>query len=554
MLLELSAYNIALSHESVIELAPGLTCITGETGAGKSLTLDALNLALGGRADTSLISDGADKAEAAARFSVTAEVRQRLQELDLAAENEDEVILRRVLSRDGKNKAYVNGRLSTSTLLRELASCLVSVHGQHAGYKLLQNDYQLTVIDAFGGHAELLAQVQQHCRHYQQLRGHLNELSAAQKDGALRYKSLRYEKELLDKLNLKQGDYEDLIARFDRSMHARQVMESSALAQACLDSDEHNVISILDARRADLEGCCVYEPRLRKICDIFTEALKALENARQELGALNDNLQPENTAVLNERLALCHDLARRFGVEPQYLYEVQQRVEQELHEFLSLRGRIEQATAAVREARALYEESAGRLSQARQQAAARLEAAVSGMLADLAMPDGRFAVKLWVEEGVKPRLQGRDEAAFLFSANPGHELRELSSAASGGELSRLALALEAVTASAKSTPTIVFDEVDTGISGRTASAVGRLLKQLSARVQVITVTHLPQVAAAADAQYLASKDKQDDGGVVSTLQRLDAEGRVQEIARMMGGTVVTAATLQSARSLLHSQS
>lgn len=554
MLLELTAHNIALSAKSVIDFGAGLSCITGETGAGKSLTLDALGLTLGGRADPALIKDGEDRAEAAALFSIGDDIKQRLRELDLTAENEDELILRRVLSRDGKNKAYINGRLSTITLLKEMASRLVSIHGQHASYKLLQSDYQLAVIDSFGGHSELLNKMQQDCRRYLKLREHLNELAAAQKAGALRYKSRRYEKELLERLNLKEGDYEELTARFDRSMHANKVMEAAALAQACLDSDEHNVISILSGRLTDLESCCVYEPRLREICTLLTEALGTLDSARQELGALADQLQPEDTAALNDRLALCHDLARRFGVEPGQLYAVQQRVEQELTEFLSLRERIEQATAAVRQARAQYEDSAGRLSQARQEAADRLSAAVSALLADLAMPDGRFAVRLWAEEGVKPRLQGRDEAAFLFSANPGHELKDLSAAASGGELSRLALALEAVTASAKSTPTIIFDEVDTGISGRTASAVGRLLKQLSQEVQVITVTHLPQVAAAADAQYLARKDKQPDGVVVSTLQRLDDAGRVEEIARMMGGTVVTRATLQSARSLLHSQS
>lgn len=553
MLLELTAQNIALCEKSQIDFTKGLSCITGETGAGKSLTLDALGLTLGGRADPALIKDGQDKAEAAALFSINDEMKQRLKELDLSAENEDELILRRVISRDGRNKAYVNGHLSTITMLKELAAALVSIHGQHASYKLLQSSYQLSLIDRYGGHTELLEKLRSQYLVYQKLRSNLNELSEAQKAGALRYKTLRYEKELLSKLNLKQGDYEDLVERFDKSMHAQKLMDSVALAQACLDSDEHNVIEILSQRMTDLEKCSQYDVRLKDIAVIFSEAMQSLESARQELAALNDSLTVEDPTELNDRLSQCHDLARRFGVEPRELYAVQERVENELSEFLSLRERIEAAAVEVKAVRAQYEETALALSQVRAEAAAKLSTEVTRLIQSLAMPDGRFEIKLWSEEGVKPRLQGRDETAFLFSANLGHELKDLASAASGGELSRLALALEAVTASAKSTPTIIFDEVDTGISGRTASAVGHLLQKLSQRVQVITVTHLPQVAACADTQYLAQKTMQGSE-VTSTICRLDREGRVEELSRMMGGAVVTDATREGARMLLEQSS
>ncbi len=549
MLLELSAINVALSSRSVLEFGAGLCCITGETGAGKSLTVDALNLALGGRADPALIKDGTDKAEAAALFSIPPQIKERLRELDLTAENEDELLLRRVVSRDGRNKAYINGRPSTITLMKELAAELISVHGQHASYKLLDSGYQLSLIDGFGGLDALALEVAQRFARYQSERSALNDLSQAQKEGALRYKSLRYEKEILAKLDLKPGDYEDLAQRFDKGMHARKIADAAALAEACLDSDEHNIIEILSARLKDLESVRSYEPRLETVVSGLNEALTSLDGVLSELEALNDSLQPENTEALNDRLAQCHEAARRFGVEPAQLYQVQERVDGELAEFLSLRERIERSTAQVKQARQEYEEAAALLSQKRVLAAKALSAEVSGLITTLAMPEGRFAIKLWVEDGVKPRAQGRDEVRFLFSANAGQDLKELGAVASGGELSRLALALEAVTASMRSTPTLIFDEVDSGISGRTASAVGALLKRLSRSVQVLTVTHLPQVAAYADAQYLARKDS-TDGVTTSSLSKLDRQGRIEELSRMMGGTVITTATLQSAAALL----
>ncbi len=549
MLLELSAINIGLSARTSLEFGPGLLCITGETGAGKSLMIDALSLALGGKASASLIRDGADKAEAAALFSINDDLKQKLKQLDLTAENEDELVLRRVVSRDGKNKAYVNGHLSTITLMKELAADLISIHGQHASYKLLDSSYQLSLVDSFGGLDDKVARVRGCFGRYQERRSYLNALATAQKEGALRYKSLRYEKEILSKLGLKKGDYENLVARFDKSMHAQRLQDAVTLAESCLNSDEHNIIDILQARLHDLTAVQNLDSNLGSIVQELNQALIMLDSARADLSAALANLQPEDASELNARLALCHDTARRFGVEPGELYAVQEKVEQDLSEFLSLREKIEATTAEVKVARHEYESAAADLSAARAQAAARLSSEVSALIATLAMPDGRFAIDLWTEEGVKPRAQGRDEIRFVFSANAGQELKDLGAVASGGELSRLALALEAVTASMRSTPTLIFDEVDTGISGRTASAVGQLLRRLGRSVQVLTVTHLPQVAACADGQYLAQKST-DGGSTSSVIIKLDAAGRIEELARMMGGAVVTADTRASAAVLL----
>ncbi|MBU3827562.1 MAG: DNA repair protein RecN [Candidatus Anaerobiospirillum merdipullorum] len=549
MLLELSAINVGLSAHSTLEFGLGLSCITGETGAGKSLTIDALSLALGGKASVSLIRDGATQAEAAALFAIGPKLKQKLKALDLTAENEDELVLRRVVKRDGKNKAYINGHLSTISLMKELAGDLISIHGQHASYKLLDASYQLALIDGFGALDAQVHEVQQCYARYQQERSHLNALAQAQKEGALRYKSLRYEKEILGRLNLNPGDYEDLVARFDKSMHAQKLQDAIALAESCLNSDERNVIDILQARLHDLSAVQSYEPQLSPIIADLNQALTLLDSVRADLSALLSNLPIDDPTELNARMTLCHDCARRFGVQPNELYALQEKVEQELNEFLSLRERIESTTAKVKAARQEYEQAAQVLSTARLAAAEKLSAEVSKLITTLAMPDGRFKIRLWTEEGVKPRAQGRDEVQFLFSANVGQELKDLGEVASGGELSRLALALEAVTASVRSTPTLIFDEVDTGISGRTASAVGQLLRRLGQSVQVLTVTHLPQVAACANTQYVAQKSSHD-GNTASVIVKLDEAGRVEELARMMGGAVVTADTRASAASLL----
>lgn len=550
MLLELSARNLALSKALTLEFSEGLTCLTGETGAGKSLCVDALNLALGGRADPALISDWAERLEVSAVFAVPQPLLQRLQELSLEGDDDALMQVRRVISRDGRNKTYINGRPATLTLLRELCADLVSIHGQHASHRLLEEQHQLNVLDAYAGLFQDAAQVAALCRHYQQLRSELNHLSEAQKLGALRYKSLRYEKQLLGKLNLTAGSYENMVRSFDEQMRQQQLLSQLSMTASLLDDEgEHNVLPRLHERVSALQETVTQFPRLQPALNLLAEAVERLELSRSELYELESSVSLPAEEHLNERLSLCHDLSRRFGIEPQLLYQKQAEVETQLHDFLSLREKIEQATEAVKAARSEYEKAAAVLSQKRQAAAAGLSAEVTSLIHTLAMPDGQFSVRVSVPEGMKPRPCGNDSIEFLFTANKGESLKELSSAASGGELSRLALALEAVSASVRSTPTLVFDEVDTGISGRTASAVGSLLHSLGRRVQVITVTHLPQVAAMADTQFLVLK-KEEQGRVHSAVTRLDTAGRIEELARMMGGTVVQESTRESARALL----
>ncbi|MCR5536243.1 MAG: DNA repair protein RecN [Succinivibrio sp.] len=551
MLEQLLVQDFALSEKNTLTFSSGMTSITGETGAGKSLTVDALDLVLGGRASADLVRHGAREAQLEAIFSIDehSELVSYLKEQALAGDD-NQVLLRRIISADGKSKAYVNNHPCTLSVLRELGPKLVSIHGQHASIKLTDSSYQLKLLDAYADLEELAQRVRALYSDYYASRSKLSSLSSEQQAGANEYKTLKYELEELEKLALSAGDYEQLSAEYDALQHASLTETAVGLALSMLDSDEHNLMEIVQARLNDLEKVRKYdEERIGRVIDSLKEGLKNLDEARLSLAEINSAADPKRVLELEKQLTLCHNLARRFEVKPQELYTVQEQLTQKLEHFLSLKDEIEALTAQVRTKRQAYEAEAQKLSEARSKAAERMSAEVTGTIVDLAMPDGNFKVQCTRDNEMKPRAEGRDLVEFLFTANRGEPLKALGAVASGGELSRLALAIEVLTASRNETQTLIFDEVDTGISGRTASSVGKLLRRLGALVQVITVTHLPQVAAAAQQQFLVSKDNALDKAV-SSVKELSFEERVEEISRMMGGQVVTEATYASARALL----
>lgn len=552
MLEQLLVRNFALSGESRIEFERGMTAITGETGAGKSLTVDALSMVLGERADASMVRQGREKAEIEAVFSLEGqpELKERLKTGEFLASDEDSLILRRTISADGKSRGYVNGHPATAAVLRGIGSALVAVHGQHAGILLTDKNRQLQLLDTFGGLGELTQQVNRAFHAYAEKREALLALSSEQVQGAQEFKTMRYELEELGKLGLEQGSYEQISKDYDAQMHASQTGDAVIMALGVLSDDEHNLIEILDGRIRDLRAVLPYDqehlaPVIERLCGAAAE----LEKARDELADIRGIADPAYCRELEEKLSRCHELARRFGVLPRDLYTVTDTLEQKIRHFLSLKDEITARTAELRTLRERYEELAGELSGKRARAAAAMSEQVSAKIRELAMPDGIFKVELRHLGDGRPRPGGRDEAAFLFTANRGEPPRDLGTVASGGELSRLALAIEVLTSSSRSTPTLIFDEVDTGISGRTASAVGDLLSRLGKQVQVFTVTHLPQVAAAAGTQFLVSKVTEHEE-VCSRIEKLGPAERVEEIARMLGGAVVTEAVRESARELL----
>lgn len=555
MLEHLDVSNLALSSASHIDFYKGMACITGETGAGKSLIVDALSLVLGARADSLVIRDGMDKCQVSAIFSIkdNAALKARLTELELVNEdNEDELVLRRVIQRDGKSRAFVNSQSSTISVLKELAAYLVSIHGQHASIKLIDEKNQLKVLDSYAGLEKESADLQAAFNAYNVKRRELTALATLQKDEAALYKSLRHELEELNRLELDKGDYEELEKTFDSLVHREHLNSAVTLALGALDNDESNIIDILNARLSDLVRVENYaKGTIAPVIENLNNALSYLADAREMLSDIAGSSIAQSSIEIEQKMSKCHELSRRFGVAPSQLYLQREQLQQRIDDFLLLKDKINAKTAEVKALRDIYEKKSQELSDKRHEAAERMSLEVTDKIHTLAMPDGIFKVSIEVDNECKPRAEGRDNVSFIFCANRGQELRAIGDVASGGELSRLALAIEVLSLKQESCQTLIFDEVDTGISGRTASSVGDLLKTLGHKVQVITITHLPQVAAKATSHYLVSKFNSSDG-VQSTIDLLDVDGRVDELARMMGGNVVTEDTLKSARSLLES--
>ncbi len=555
MLEQLIVKDFALSLDNTLDFDKGMTSITGETGAGKSLTVDAVSMLMGARAESQMVRTGAAKAELNAIFSIknNEAAKSFLEEHDLSSDD-DELMLRRVISADGKSKSYINNVPCTLSWLKELGSSLVAIHGQHASVKLIDKDNQLNLVDSFASLSHEVSAVNEAFEQYNLSRRRLQELADEQQAGAANYKNLKFELDALTKLDLSEGDYEKLSADYDALQHQAQAQDAVALALGMLEDQEHNIIDIISERISDLSKVAVYaKDSIEPIVDDLSKAAEHLDYARDALNTLTLKANPALVEELSEKLSKCHEFSRRFNVQPQELYKVRERLEKELEHFLSLKEDIAKLTSNVKKLRDNYETLSADLSRLRAAAAVKMSEQVTSKIRELAMPDGGFKVSVARDEECRPRRGGRDNVEFLFTANKGEPLKELGAVASGGELSRLALAIEVLTSKSASTQTLIFDEVDTGISGRTASSVGSLLRQLGTSVQVITVTHLPQVAASAHSQFLVSK-QQHDSSVSSTVEKLDTRGRIEELSRMMGGNVVTDATRESAEALLKQSS
>lgn len=618
MLEQLNLNNLALSVEAEVDFTPGMICITGETGAGKSLVVDALSLVLGAKADANMVRQGEKQLEVNARFSLknqfkaikllddygflqernskssdqkivsekanTASDSQDLEnhssgdlisshdpnlesvessEVDTAVvadgqavgfdswnmHDDDELLLRRIVTCEGKSKAYINGHPATLTQLREIGQLLVAVHGQHDGVRLMDGKRQLEIVDNFGKLRPLANEVNDAFNRYSKLRHDLTKLAEEQKAGAMTYKQDRYDLEELKRLDFAQGDYEELESMFDRAQHQAQFSYILGNLHAGIELNENSLVAILGKYLSSLDKVKAFDQRIDKIVENVDAAVQNLLEASGLAEDLCTHTLDVSITELEGRMTKAHELARRFSCLPKELYLMAERIENKINNFVSLRTRISDLTEEVKAARADYEAKAQELTKERKLASASLASKIEEKIKVLSLPDAKFDIELSRDEECKPRPSGRDELTFMFSANLGQGLRPLAAVASGGELSRLALAIEVLTASVNSTPTLIFDEIDTGISGRTALSVGELLNELGNYTQVITVTHLPQVAAKAHTQFVVAKYN-EAGQVNSTITALNHDGRIEEISRMIGGSTITETTRQSARELL----
>jgi DNA repair protein RecN (Recombination protein N) len=549
MLRALSIRDFVIVDRLDLEFLPGFTVLTGETGAGKSILIDALALVLGERSDAAMVREGSARAEIGAEFSLDGlpQVQAWLQDNDLLDEP-GVCLLRRVLEAGGRSRAYVNGRPSTLQQLKELGEKLVDIHGQHEHQSLLRQPAQRELVDAYAGAAPLAQQVAQVWREWQELRRQRMEWEENAQAIAAEREQIEWQVQELTRLAFSADEWETLQADHRRLSHAASLLEAAEYAVEALSEGETAALATVGAVVSRLNAAAAHDPGLKEALGVLEPALIQIQEAVYGLRHYRSglDLDPRRLQDLEQRLEAIHSTARKYRVTPERLPETLAGLERRLHE---LGGAASPEQLAQREAKAeqAYRLIAETLSRERHRAARDLTKHVSAQMQSLAMAGGRFEVVLTpVPEGTS---HGIEQIDFLVASNPGAAARPLAKVASGGELSRLSLAIQTVTSAVAEVPTLVFDEVDAGIGGRVADIVGRLLKALGARHQVMCITHLPQVAAAADQQWQVSKG-QGEGQVRSAVRVLDPTQRVDEIARMLGGVKITETTRKHAAEML----
>jgi len=529
-----------------IDFAPGFTVFSGETGAGKSILIDALSLTLGARGDASLLREGAVRADVSSVFDAPPHVLPWLQEREL--DDEHTVVLRRTLDDQGRSRAYINGVPVALGQVRELAEQLIDIHGQHAHQSLLSAASQRDLLDSQGEHLALARQVQ---TAWQQCAQAQKALEAALREADKRRQEqerLQWQVEELERLKLSPKEWQMLDAEHGRLAHAQSLLDAAAQALTALDEDGGSgAQQRLDDAAHSLRQALRHDVQLQDVLDAIDSARAAAAQAASDLGNYLDRLEPDpqRLAVLEQRLSVLFDAARKYHVEPAQLPELLDTLQAQW-EASAQAADVQALEQALAQAQAQYQTLARQLSQQRHKTGKRLSEQVTAAMQTLAMQGGVFQVSL---SEATPSAHGLETVDFLVAAHAGASLRPLARVASGGELSRLSLALSVIASQAARVPTLIFDEVDSGVGGAVAEVVGRLLGELGQRHQVLCVTHLPQVAACGAQHYRVAKTTRQ-GATTSTITLLDAAERTEEIARMLGGLRITATTRKHAQEML----
>ncbi len=552
MLVHLSVHNYAIVEHLDLELDRGMSVITGETGAGKSIMLDALGLTLGDRADSGAVRPGADKADILASFDLgdIPEARAWLAERDL--DNDGPCILRRVITAEGRSRAYINGTPCPQADLKSLGELLIDIHSQHEHQSLLKGDTHRRLLDEFVGASELARQVQLAAQRWRQTRQELERISSSGDEQRARHQLLSYQMEELENLALGEHELDELEQEHKSLTNAESLLGACRhVIELCAESDSGNVLSALTASLQRLGNRSSQPGALNEAAELLSSAQIQVEEAVGELNRFLDHFDadPERLQALEERLDAIYTLARKHRVQPAELAALQQRLLEELETLNADDEALERLAQELASYARHYQEKATELSSLRHEGAPRLASAVEVEMQRLGMPGGRFAIELREIAAMDPHPTGLEQVEFLVSANPGQPLKGLAKVASGGELSRISLAVQVITAQTSRVPTLVFDEVDVGIGGPTAEVVGQLLRRLGERGQVLTVTHLPQVAAQGHQHLFVHKARGSDE-TRTAVAKLDAPGRVEEIARMLGGVDLTEESLAHARKMV----
>ncbi|WP_339490312.1 DNA repair protein RecN [Pseudomonas sp. EL_65y_Pfl2_R95] len=554
MLVHLSVHNYAIVEHLDLELERGMSVISGETGAGKSIMLDALGLTLGDRADSGVVRPGADKADILASFDLDdiPEARTWLAERDL--DHDGPCILRRVITAEGRSRGYINGSPCPQADLKALGELLIDIHSQHEHQSLLKAETHRRLLDEFAGSQDLARQVSLAAQRWKQTRSELERISSIGDEQRARHQLLSYQLEEMDNLALVDNELEQLEQEHKNLTNAESLLGACRqVLELCSDSDAGNVLSALTGSLNRLSGFQGQPGALTEASNMLANAQIQVEEAVGELNRFIDHFDadPERLQTLEERLDAIYTLARKHRIQPDQLPHMQQQLFDELESLNADDQAAERLSEELGAFERHYQQKASELSRLRNKASEKLGKAVEKEMQTLGMPGGRFSIKLQVSPNPEPHANGMEQVEFLVSANPGQPLKALAKVASGGELSRISLAIQVITAQTSRVPTLVFDEVDVGIGGPTAEVVGQLLRRLGGRGQVLTVTHLPQVAAQGHQHLFVHKARGNDA-TRTAVSKLSNDQRVEEIARMLGGVDLTDESIAHARQMVSS--
>ncbi len=557
MLQRLRVRDFAIVDRIEVAFDSGFSVVTGETGAGKSLVVDALGLVKGARGDSAWIRHGADRAEIEADFTLdqiplaSAWLRER--ELDEPDERGAVCRIRRTLRTDGSSRAYINDRVVSLALLRELSAHLLAIHGQHEHQALLDRGHQLDLLDAVAGHDDLVDAVKTSASSWREGERKLAELVAMGATDPALIELLDFQVAELDRDGIEADVLEQLVSDHRRLAHSRELIAGGQRLSELLDGDgeQTGINARIGAAVQQVGSLLSHDDLLDPVAAALTQASAALDDAAAQLTRYLDRqeIDPSRLEELDARLSQVHALARKHRVKPEELSGVRDRLRERLEGLRNAGGALDALRGQQSAAIAHYRESAGQLSRSRSEAAIGLASSTLELMTQLGMAAGQFSIDLQTDIVGAPSSQGADTVEMLVSANAGQPLRPLRKVASGGELSRIGLALQVAAKGQRPAPTLVFDEVDSGIGGAVAEIVGRLLHRLAERSQVLCVTHLAQVAAQADHHWTAIKSTAEDQTHTS-LRPLDRKQRQAEIARMLGGVAVGSETLAHARQML----
>lgn len=558
MLRELHIKNVAVIEEVTVEFENGFQTLTGETGAGKSILIDSINMALGGRGSRDIVRTGTDYAQVDLAFEVEDdEVLGCLSELGIDCEDGTVLISRR-LQPDGKSRSHINGKLTPLNVVREVGELLLTIHGQNDNQSILSPKTHLKFVDEYGNHGELLDEYKEQFAAVKKIRTMLSELEADEHGKSELIELLSFQVDEIDAAKLKPGEEEELEERRSFLQNAEQLAEDAGGAYYALhggDEESNGALDGLSEALRLLDEAKEFDSRLSPHYDTLSSVIADVEDVMHELRIYTDGVDYSQEELDNteSRLSLIYSLKRKYGSTVEEVLDYAQKSRERLAAIESSDERRAELTAQLSEETEKLSEIAKRLTKARVSAALDLQERIMNQLADLDMQKMRFSAEVsMIEEtdgSPKYGSDGCDNVEFMISANPGESLKPLAKIASGGEMSRIMLAIKSVLSDSDKVETMIFDEIDTGVSGRAAQKIAEKMGMLAKKRQILCITHLAQIAAMADRHYIIEKNS-DEGSTRTTVRPIEGEERIQELARIIGGVIVTELTLSAAREML----